>query len=84
MYFALLSSHARCLSPCRVQYASKKANAPLNTDECMRAAFMVAYEQTRWALDVWTWYRYDCTEDEMLGQLVVNKCEYECMADCYA
>ena len=56
----------------------------MNPDACMRAAFKVAYEQTRWSLDVWSWYRYDCTEDEMLGQLVVNKCESDCMAPCYA
>ncbi len=29
-------------------------------------------------------YRYDCTEDEMLGQLVVDRCEYECMGEVYA
>jgi hypothetical protein len=66
------------------QYAAKKAEAPLNEDQCMRAAFEVAYEQTRWELGVWSWYRFDCTEDEMLGQLVVDKCEYECMGDVYA
>ena len=29
-------------------------------------------------------YRYDCTEEEMLGQLVVDKCEWECMGEVYA
>jgi len=37
------------------QYAAKKADAPLNEDECMRAAFEAAYEQTRWELGVWSW-----------------------------
>lgn len=45
----------------------------------MRFAFKRAYRMTRWRLDVWDWYSYDCTEAEALGQLIVDQCEEGCM-----
>lgn len=66
------------------KYCAKQADAPLNKDECMRAAFELAYEETRSALGVWSWYRCDCTEEELLGQLIVDKCERDLMGEVYA
>lgn len=66
------------------KYAARYAKPALHKDKCMRAAFKLAYRETRWALWVWSWYRYDQSEAEMLGQLVVDKCEQELMGDVYA
>jgi len=38
---------------------------------------------TRWRLDVWSWFSYDCTEEEALGNLVVDLCEADCMQPVY-
>lgn len=64
--------------------AGKKANPPLNEDQVMREAFLAAYERTRWALWVWSWWTADCTEEEMLSQLIVDRCERDIMHEVYA
>mmetsp|Transcript_70890 Transcript_70890/g.125252 ORF Transcript_70890/g.125252 Transcript_70890/m.125252 type:complete len:574 (-) Transcript_70890:334-2055(-) len=66
-----------------LKYAARGARPPLNEDEVMRFAFQRAYPITRWRLGVWGWYYVDKTEDEMLGQLVVDKCNEGCMGPVY-
>ena len=65
------------------KYAARYADAPLNTDPVMRFAFKRAYRMTRWRLGVWGWFRYDRTEEEQLGQMIVDRCEADCMRPVY-
>lgn len=65
-------------------YAAQQAKAPLNPDPVMAGAFMRAYRMTRWRLGVWGWYSYDRTEEELLSQMIVDRCERDCMGDVYA
>lgn len=66
------------------QYAARYADAPLNPDPVMRFAFQRAYRMTRWRLGVWGWFSFDRTEEEQLGQMIVDRCEAGCMAEVYA
>lgn len=66
------------------QYSARYANAPLNPDPVMQYAFKRAYRMTRWRLGVWGWFSYDRTEEEQLGQMIVDRCESSCMAEVYA
>jgi len=66
-----------------LQYSARKADAPLNPDWVMAYAFKRAYEMTRWRLGTWGWYWYDRTEEEMLGQMIVDRCEAGCMRPVY-
>mmetsp|Transcript_20247 Transcript_20247/g.42309 ORF Transcript_20247/g.42309 Transcript_20247/m.42309 type:complete len:382 (-) Transcript_20247:186-1331(-) len=50
----------------------------------MQFAFKRAYRMTRWRLGVWGWFSYDRTEEEQLGQMIVDRCESSCMAEVYA
>lgn len=65
------------------QYAARYAEPPLNPDPVMRFAFKRAYRETRWRLGVWGWFRYDRTEEECLGQMIVDRCEADCMRPVY-
>eukprot|EP01029_Cantina_marsupialis_P027229 TRINITY_DN755174_c0_g1_i1.p1 TRINITY_DN755174_c0_g1~~TRINITY_DN755174_c0_g1_i1.p1 ORF type:complete len:549 (+),score=161.02 TRINITY_DN755174_c0_g1_i1:49-1695(+) len=67
-----------------LENTAKKAKAPLNENWVMQNAFKAAYRRTRWALWVWGWYTYNCTEDQMLSQLIVDRCERDIMQDVYA
>jgi hypothetical protein len=67
-----------------LKLSARKAGAPINEDYVMRTAFLAAYEQTRWRLGVWGWWRADCTEAEMLGQMIVDRVEWDIMGDVYA
>lgn len=58
-----------------MKYNASNAKAPLNDDPVLAEAFKEAYRETRWKLGVWGWYSYDRTEDELLAQLVVDRCE---------
>ncbi len=58
--------------------------APLNKDPVMREAFKAAYRQTRWALGIWGYYSVYKTEEQMMGELVVDKCDRELMPPVYA
>ena len=59
-------------------------SAPLNRDPVMREAFKAAYRQTRYALNVWGYFSIYKTEEQMMGELVVDKCERELMQPVYA
>lgn len=65
------------------KFAARKANAPLNPDPVMKFAYQRAYRMTRWRLGVWGWYSYDRTEEEQLGQMIVDRCEEGCMRPVY-
>lgn len=67
-----------------LKYATDNAHAPLNDDPVMAGAFQRAYRMTRWRLGVWGWYTYDRTEDEQLAQMIVDRCESDCMGPVYA
>jgi hypothetical protein len=67
-----------------LKMAGRKAGAPLNEDFVLRTAFLAAYEQTRWRLGVWGWWRCDRNEQEMLGQMIVDRVEWDIMGDVYA
>lgn len=69
--------------PPSLQYSARHAQPPLNKDQVLRFAFQRAYRITRWRLGVWGWYYIDRTEEEMLGQLVVDKCNEDCMGPVY-
>lgn len=69
--------------PPSLQYSARHAQPPLNKDQVLRFAFQRAYRITRWRLGVWGWYYVDRTEEEMLGQLVVDKCNEDCMGPVY-
>lgn len=66
------------------QNAANKANAPLNEDPVLRAAFKTAYNETRWRLGEWGWYYYAAPEEKQLGMLVVDRCDRTCMREVYA
>lgn len=65
------------------KFSAKQAGPPLNPDQVMTFAYKRAYEMTRWQLGVWGWYWYDRTEEEQLGQLIVDRCEEGCMRPVY-
>jgi len=58
--------------------------APLNPDPVMREAFKAAYRQTRYALSIWGYFSIYKTEEQMMGELIVDKCDRELMSPVYA
>ena len=40
----------------------------------MRKAFKLAYYQTRWDIDGWSWYSYYQMGEEMLALVMVRVC----------
>lgn len=67
-----------------LETACSKSRAPLNEDAIMRAAFQAAYRQCRWALGVWGWYDYYDTEQQMLANMIVDRCNASIMPPVYA
>lgn len=63
--------------------AAKKARPPMNEDPIMRDSFKVAYHRLRWHFGYWSWWRAAGSEAEMLGMLVVDECNRECMGPTY-
>lgn len=52
--------------------ACDNAQAPINPDEVLSAAFNGAYRAVRWRYGYYGWYRINYTEPEQLGELVSN------------
>jgi len=65
------------------QNAVRKADPPTDPDEIIAAAFDLAYRATRYSYGYYGWYSINCTEPEMLGNLIGDILNRELMGEIY-
>jgi hypothetical protein len=65
------------------QNAVRKSDPPTDPDPVIAAAFDEAYRATRYAYGYYGWYSINCTEPEMLGNLIGDVLNRELLSDIY-
>ena len=67
-----------------LRFSCMRARPPMNPDPVMREAFKQAFTKTRFRLGVWGWYSFTLSEDEMLAQMIVDRCNRDIMSEVYS